>query len=263
MVANTSKKLKVSDKSDNNEKIDGELVSNKKLEEIQDELKKINEEATDKFFEIKHKYNEVSKPLYDKRNNLIKSIPNFWLTVFSNHHSLNLLLNVEDNEIFKHLSSLDVEYHKDVKWGYSITFNFNPNPYFENTKIVKYVTVLGEKKTKVTNTPIKWKEGKELILNENSPSDFSFFNWFSEPEKKGRMNEIHDKIADIIKDDLLLNPLDYFNNEDSDEAYEDDDENVSSDVEMDDDDSYDAEMDSDDSDDDDDDDEEYDDEDYI
>jgi hypothetical protein len=127
---------------------------------------------------------------------------------------------------------------------------------------VKYVTVLGEKRTKVTNTPIKWKEGKELILNENSPSDFSFFNWFSEPEKKGRMNEIHDKIADIIKDDLLLNPLDYFNNEDSDEAYEDDDENVSSDVEMDDDDSYDAEMDSDDSDDDDDDDEEYDDEDY-
>ncbi|WJX60727.1 hypothetical protein P8452_45902 [Trifolium repens] len=216
MVANTSKKLKVSDKSDNTEKINGEpFFSIKKLEEIQDELKKINEEATDKVFEIKHKYNE-------------------------------------------HLSSLDVEYHKDVKWCYSITFNFNPNPYFENTKIVKYVTVLGEKRTKVTNTPIKWKEGKE-ILNENSPSDFSFFNWFSEPEKKGVMHDIHDKIADIIRDDLLLNPLDYFNNEDSDEAYEDDDENVSSDVEMDDDDSYDAEMDSDDSDDDDD--EEYDDED--
>ncbi|MCI77422.1 NAP1-related protein 2, partial [Trifolium medium] len=41
MVADKSKKLKVSDKSDNTEEIDGELVlSIEKLQEIQDELEK-------------------------------------------------------------------------------------------------------------------------------------------------------------------------------------------------------------------------------
>ncbi|MCI57537.1 NAP1-related protein 2, partial [Trifolium medium] len=58
MVADESKKLKVSDKSDNSKEIDGELdLSIKKLEEIQDKLKKINEEATDKVLEIKQEYN--------------------------------------------------------------------------------------------------------------------------------------------------------------------------------------------------------------
>ncbi|XP_058754619.1 NAP1-related protein 1-like [Vicia villosa] len=81
MVADKSKKLKVSEKGDNAEEIDGELVlSIEKLQEMQDELEKINEEASDKVLEIEQKYNEIRKPLYDQRNDLIKSIPDFWLT---------------------------------------------------------------------------------------------------------------------------------------------------------------------------------------
>ncbi|GAU26037.1 hypothetical protein TSUD_224980 [Trifolium subterraneum] len=260
MVVGASKKLKVSDKSDKREETDGEFVlSIEKLKEIQDELKKINEEATDKVTEIKQKYNEVSKPLYDKRNNLIKYVPNLWLTVFSIHPDLNSLLSEKDHEIFKHLSSLEVEDHQDVKSGYSITFNFNPNPYFEDTKIVKYFTFLGEGKTRVTNTPIRWKKGNEIFNgtseetkgNERPPSDISFLSWSNESEQNGGQDENHYKIANIIKDDLWLNPLNYFNNEDSDEADEDEDE--------DEDESCDVENDSSDSDDSDDD-QEYDDE---
>ncbi|XP_058721820.1 NAP1-related protein 2-like [Vicia villosa] len=47
---------------------------------MQDELEKINEEASDKVLEIEQKYNEIRKPLYDQHNDLIKSIPDFWLT---------------------------------------------------------------------------------------------------------------------------------------------------------------------------------------
>ncbi|PNX84159.1 protein SET-like [Trifolium pratense] len=194
MVADESKKLKVSDKSDNSEEIDGEIdLSIKKLEEIQDELKQIDEEATDKVLEIKKEYNEVSKHVYDKRTNHIKSIRNFWLAVFTIHPVLNTFLNEEDRKIFKHLNSLEVEDHEDVKSGYSITFNFNLNPYFEDTKIVKSITFLEEGTTKVTNTPIKWKEGKEISNgisqekkgNKRLSSDISFFSWFSEPEQRG------------------------------------------------------------------------------
>ncbi|KAG4400918.1 hypothetical protein AAZX31_07G150900 [Glycine max] len=77
------------------------------------------------------------------------------------HPALCELLNVEDQK-FKYLGSLDVEDNKDVKSGYSITFNFNPNPYFQNTKLTKTFTFLEEGTTKITATPIKWKEGKGL-----------------------------------------------------------------------------------------------------
>lgn len=33
---------------------------------------------------MEQKYNEIRGPVYDKRNEIIKSIPDFWLTAVSN-----------------------------------------------------------------------------------------------------------------------------------------------------------------------------------
>ncbi|KAF1887263.1 hypothetical protein Lal_00040863 [Lupinus albus] len=155
-----TKKLKV---EENSEDIDPQLLlSIQKLQEIQDNLEKINEEASDKVVEIEQKYNEIRKPVYDNRNEIIKSIPDFWLTAFLSHPALGELLNDEDQKIFKYLDSLEVEDHKDVKSGYTITLNFKPNPYFEDTKLTKTYTFHDEGATKITATPIKWKEGKGI-----------------------------------------------------------------------------------------------------
>ena len=43
----------------------------------------INEEASDKVLEVEQKYNEIRKPVYDKRSDIVKSIPDFWLTAVS------------------------------------------------------------------------------------------------------------------------------------------------------------------------------------
>ncbi|KAJ6760533.1 putative proteinP1-RELATED PROTEIN 2 [Salix purpurea] len=135
MVAdNKGKKLKVAEKGEeDNNQIDEELVIFiEKLQEIQDDLEKINEEASDKVLEVEQKYNEIRKPVYDNRNEIIKSIPDFWLTAVSDlslsHPALGTLLSEEDQKVFKYLSSLEVEDTKDVKSGYSITFNFESNP---------------------------------------------------------------------------------------------------------------------------------------
>ncbi|XP_028763436.1 NAP1-related protein 2-like isoform X1 [Neltuma alba] len=257
MVADKTKKLKVAEKGENLEEIDGELVlSIEKLQETQDELEKINEEASDKVLEIEQKYNEIRKPVYEKRNEIIKTIPDFWTTAFLSHPALGEVLNEEDQKIFKYLSSLEVEDFKDVKSGYSITFNFNPNPYFEDTKLTKTYTFLEEGTTKVTATPIKWKEGKgipngvhEKKGNKRPPTDDSFFSWFSDVEQKDDMDDIHDEqIAELIKDDLWPNPLTYFNNEEPDE--EDIDEEDGDDEGKDEDDSEDDDEDQEDDDDD-------------
>lgn len=40
----------------------------------------VNEEASDKVLEVEQKYNEVRRPVYNKRNQIIQNIPDFWLT---------------------------------------------------------------------------------------------------------------------------------------------------------------------------------------
>jgi template-activating factor I len=234
MVADKGKKVKLSENGaeENGEQLDGELVlSIEKLQEIQDELEKINEEASDKVLEVEQKYNEVRRPVYDKRKDIIDSIPDFWLTAFVSHPALGELLNDKDQLVFKHLRSIEVEDFKDVKSGYSITFNFNDNEFFEDKKLTKTYTFLDEGTTKVTATSIKWKEGHGIT---NGVSDDkkgnkrtheeeeSFFTWFSETQKEGT-EDIHDEIAEIIKEDLWPNPLNYFAT-DIDEDYEGDED---------------------------------------
>ncbi|KAI5683743.1 hypothetical protein M9H77_04971 [Catharanthus roseus] len=235
MGADKGKKQKVSDKGEeennNVEHIDGDLViSIEKLQEIQDELEKINEEASDKVLEVEQKYNEIRKPIYDKRNDIVKSIPDFWLNAFMSHPALGELLTEEDQKVFKYLSSIEVEDSKDVKSGYSITFNFNPNPYFEDAKLTKTFTFLDEGTTKVTSTTIKWKEGmgipngvaNEKKGNKRPHAEESFFSWFTEGQQKDEdLDEFQDEVAEIIKDDLWPNPLTYFNTEADEEDFED------------------------------------------
>ncbi|XP_010539964.1 PREDICTED: NAP1-related protein 2-like [Tarenaya hassleriana] len=260
MVADKSKKAKTEEnpQEENAEQIDGELVlSIEKLQEIQDELEKINEKASDEVLEVEQKYNEIRKPVYGKRNEIINSIPDFWLTAFLSHPALGELLTEEDQKIFKYLSFLEVEDAKDVKSGYSITFHFNSNPYFENGKLTKTFTFLEEGATKITATPINWKEGKGLPNgvnhekkgNKRTLAEESFFTWFTDASQKEDSEfEIHDEVADIIKEDLWPNPLTYFNNDADEEDFEGDEDG-------------DEEGKEDDSDDDDDDDEEEEDED--
>ncbi|KZV23321.1 hypothetical protein F511_02222 [Dorcoceras hygrometricum] len=220
--------------------VDGELVQSiEKLQEIQEELEKINEEASEKVLEVDQKYNAIRKPVYDKRNEHIKSIPYFWLTAFTSHPALGELLTEKDQKIFKYLGNLEVEESKDVKSGYSITFNFNPNPYFENTALTKTFTFHEEGTTTITATSIQWKEGmgisngvvEEKNGNKRSHAEESFFTWFNETQDKGNiMVEIHDEVAEIIKDDLWPNPLTYFNNDADEEDFDMDDDDEDDEV---------------------------------
>ncbi|XP_041996169.1 NAP1-related protein 2-like [Salvia splendens] len=233
------------------EVIDEKLVQCvEKLQSIQEELEKINEEASEKVLELEQQFNAIRKPVYDQRNDVIKSIPDFWLTAFMSHPALTELLTEEDQKIFKYLDNLEVEDFKDVKSGYSITFMFKPNPHFEDTKLTKTFSFLEEGVTKITATNIKWKEGmgmpngtsEEKKGNKRSLAEESFFSWFTESEFKGDMYEISDEVADIIKDDLWPNPLAYFNNEvEEDLEMDDDEDDEGSDGSEDDDEDEDAE----------------------
>ena len=53
--------------------------------------RQVNEEASDKVLEVEQKYNEIRRPVYVKRNEIIKAIPDFWLTAVSDLYILKAL----------------------------------------------------------------------------------------------------------------------------------------------------------------------------
>jgi template-activating factor I len=209
--------------------LDAELVQAiEKLQEVQDELERVNEEASDKVLEVEQFYNEIRRPVYNKRNEIINNIPDFWLTAFLSHPVLCDLLTEEDQKVFKYLESLDVEDFKDVKSGYSISFNFRENPYFSDSKLTKVFSFSDDGTTSVSGTQPNWKAGMDLTngvvpekegLKRPHVED-SFFKWFSDTEAKVSLDGIQDEVAEVIKDDLWPNPLKYFNNEQDEDGFE-------------------------------------------
>ncbi|XP_048557902.1 NAP1-related protein 1-like [Triticum urartu] len=211
---------------------DALLLSIEKLQEIQDEIERVNEEASDKVLEVEQKYNEVRRPVYTRRNEIIKEIPDFWLTAFLSHPMLGELLTEDDQKIFKHLVSIDVDEFQDIKSGYSITLAFSSNPYFEDTKLTKTCSFSDDGKITVKATTINWKDGMDIAngkaYTENGEKrlliDESFFTWFNDAKNKSFSDGVMDEVADVIKEELWPNPLKYFNNEAEDEFEDDEDE---------------------------------------
>jgi len=202
----------------------------KTLEEIdatQNEIDSLNEKASEEILKVEQKYNKLRKPFFEKRNELIAKIPNFWVTAFVNHPQISAILDEDEEECLHFLSKLEVEEFEDIKSGYRIKFYFDENPYFENDLLEKefHLGAGGDPASK--STQIKWREGSDLAKrlqeqqsaynkNENESNAKSsrkrqlefprtFFTWFTDHGDASA-----DDIAEVIKDDMWPNPLQYF-----------------------------------------------------
>jgi len=193
----------------------------KALEEIdscQNEIDQLNEKASEEILKVEQKYNKSRKPFFEKRNEIIKKIPNFWVTAFVNHPQISAILEEEEEECLHYLTKLDVEEFDDIKSGYRIKFFFDENPYFENDFLTKefHLSSIGDPASH--STEIKWKQGHNLVerfrirmqqtekgSRKRALEIRSFFSWFSD-----HMDPSADEIAEVIKDDMWPNPLQYF-----------------------------------------------------
>lgn len=203
------------------------------IDSIQGQIDGLNEQASEEILQVEQKYNNLRKPFFGKRADLIKKIPKFWVTVFVNHPQISALLDEEDEEALHYLQSVEVEEFEDIKSGYRIRFHFSENPYFDNDLISKefMLSENGEQTCKSTN--IKWKENMDLTTRQAEAASKagqkrqheepeSFFSWFNDQSEVGT-----DEVGELIKDEIWPNPLQFFlgggnDGEDGDE----DDENV-------------------------------------
>lgn len=205
------KKSKIDPEEDSVDTLDDQEIQ--LLESIQDQIEELNDKATDEILEVERKYNRLRKPIYEKRSQAIRKIPEFWVKVFNNQDMLSAVLLEDDMAAMKYLVELNVEDHDDVKSGFKISLTFDPNPFFKNSVLSKEFVYDKEGNLTVIPTKIEWKEGKDLTKRaqkdvkakrsrEEDDSE-SFFTWFS-PEDQDL------ELAEIIKEEIWPNPAKYF-----------------------------------------------------
>jgi len=209
-MASAVKKQKV-DEALNEE----ESAALEQIDACQNDIDALNEKASEEILKVEQKYNKLRKPFYEKRNDIIKRIPNFWVTAFINHPQISGILEEEEEECLHFLSKLEVEEFEDIKSGYRIHFHFDENPYFENETLTKEFCLGAASGPSSNSTSITWKEGKDLLklmqFKQQSPRRKrqveykTFFDWFIDNN-----DPVNDEIAELLKDDLWPNPLQYY-----------------------------------------------------
>lgn len=217
------------------------------VENIQAEILNLNEKASEEILKVEQKFNQLRRPHFEKRNELLKEIPNFWLTSLANHPIIAPMIeSAEDEDCLHYMINLDVEECEDIKSGYMFKLHFVENPYITNDVIVKEFQIVSSEEVVSATTPIEYKDtdqGKRLKqVVENSIAQHrverhrvgqpqqqqSFFAWLVQPCESGL-----DEIADILKDQIWPSPLefffatpDYYNAHTDDESDDDDDEEI-------------------------------------
>ena len=72
----------------------------------------------------------------EKKDEDMKGVPEFWLTIFKNVDLLADMMQEHDEPILKHLTDIKVHY-KESPMGFVLEFFFSPNEYFENAVLTK------------------------------------------------------------------------------------------------------------------------------
>ncbi|KAH9491685.1 hypothetical protein Btru_031228 [Bulinus truncatus] len=193
--------------------LDKQQEAIQQIDENQNEIDKLNENASEEILKVEQKYNTLRQPYFKKRSDLIAKIPKFWVTAFVNHPQVSALLNEDDKEALHYLTKVEVQEFEDFKSGYRINFYFDSNPYFSNEMLTKEFHLNDTGDPSSQSTPIKWKEGKDLSKKGNATKgkkrshedQESFFSWFGNHGDAGA-----DELGEVIKDDIWPNPLQYY-----------------------------------------------------
>jgi hypothetical protein len=149
-------------------------MEEKRLLEIQEKVDLMNEEVAKKDFLLKKEHLEKMKDLLKERDSIVKKVPEFWMKVFGDSESLEILHNdqiVEDEEeaadaeeVFlqcQWIRAIRIEYREGFR--HYLRIEINENPFFENSLLEKEFSLFTFD-PEFISTEIRWK-GKQLLEN--------------------------------------------------------------------------------------------------
>ncbi|CAJ0586179.1 unnamed protein product, partial [Mesorhabditis spiculigera] len=180
----------------------------RELDEVQTELDAIADRESDEVILIEHKFGLRRAPHFADRAQVVDKIPEFWFTVIMNHPQISSLIEEDEEPLLSFLKNIELEWKGDPRDGFQLIFRFYPNPFIENQEVIKDYWTRAEPEPYCTTTEILWLQEKIGVYehNEEEPMfGLSFCGWLFT-----NMNPRFDDVAEIIRDDIWLSPLNYF-----------------------------------------------------
>merc|ERR1712004_801685 len=133
----------------------------------EDEDEGLSEEVKEKA-----KFDEANK------NEDVKGIPSFWLTIFKNVEMLAEMVQEADEPVLESLTDITVTFSEKDPMGFTLHFHFAPNQFFTNSVLTKCYEMKceppeddpfsfeGPEIFKCTGCPIDWQKGKNLTVKQ-------------------------------------------------------------------------------------------------
>merc|ERR1712083_742478 len=112
------------------------------------------------------------------KNEDVKGIPSFWLTIFKNVEMLAEMVQEADEPVLESLTDITVTFSEKDPMGFTLHFHFAPNPFFTNSILTKCYEMKceppeddpfsfeGPEIFKCTGCPIDWQKGKNLTVKQ-------------------------------------------------------------------------------------------------
>ncbi|XP_046748655.1 nucleosome assembly protein 1-like 1 isoform X1 [Diprion similis] len=182
----------------------------------------------------KVKIEDLTEKKDEVKDENVKGIPEFWLTIFKNVGMLAEMVQEHDEPILKHLYDVKVIFLESNPMGFVLEFHFEPNEYFSNSVLTKEYTMKcapelsdpfsfeGPEIYKCKGCVIDWKKGKNVTVktikkNQKHKSrgsvrtvtktvqNDSFFNFFSPPiVPEDSEAEIDDETQALLTSDFEI-----------------------------------------------------------
>ncbi|KAI1662991.1 nucleosome assembly protein [Daldinia decipiens] len=216
-------------------------------DEPTDEQVKAGEDEEDEKDEAEAEAEKGEEKATSETAELVKGIPEFWLSAMKNQISLAEMITDRDEAALRYLTDIRMEYLD--KPGFRLIFEFAENEFFTNKTITKTYFYQNESGyggdfiyDHAEGDKIEWKEGRDLtvrieskkqrnkntkqtrIVKKTVPTE-SFFNFFS-PPKAPTDDDDNDAASDIeerleldyqlgedIKEKLIPRAIDWFTGE--------------------------------------------------
>jgi nucleosome assembly protein 1-like 1 len=203
------------------------------LRKLQDQHDVLEREFNAERLALVQKYRALKAPVYEKRANVLAgsggtSIPSFWVKAMKNHCQIREAVEAIDEPVLAYLQDITFGLAdlQDESKGFSLTFKFMENPYFEQNELVKTYWMetseeqfLGQDATLMCTeaTQITWKPGmditkktvtrkqknkrtkqiRKLTETVSVPSFFSFFMTHNIPTEEEMEAMTEDRVEEL------------------------------------------------------------------
>ncbi|KAI9253852.1 hypothetical protein BDA99DRAFT_519162 [Phascolomyces articulosus] len=190
-----------------------EEVINKELSALQEDTLKVGKE-------VEQYTRKLMIPIWNKRRDVIKKIPNFWTQAMGNSPLFAIDPSENDIEALENLTDFHVEFDEARPEYRKVIATFKKNDIFKNETLTKEFINNDEGDDEIiSKATIEYHSGKgpskkRKADDDDEEGELSFLEWFASDENG---------LGSILSDEIFPGALEYFqgdDDEDDDDAEE-------------------------------------------